>query len=373
MTLITQFSIRADGGNVSFMHTKPKFPFRSSFEKFTRPPQARLNCLYALGLLAVVSGACSSSSSSNPDSGTDGKPDGGGTGGRAGAGGAGGTAGAAGGGAAGSGIGGNVGIGGSPGSGGSAGAGGTAGGAGAGGRGGSVGVGGNGTAGNGGRGGGLGGAAGAGLGGSAGAGGRGGVGVGGSAGQSGPGGAAGGGIGGAGGRILGPFVPLATFDTNLQQWDVVGFSLPTATAPTVAFDGTVGQPAPGSAVLTIPFVDNPDSANSNEQVDFGIKLPPTDFSGKAFTARVRLDSGLSASGGAVKLVFLSDGGFYADGGFQDLLPGGWITLSTSLDDPDFADALFAPSQIVQIAVEFQANGPGPFTAATIHVDTIGYQ
>jgi hypothetical protein len=166
-------------------------------------------------------------------------------------------------------------------------------------------------------------------------------------------------------------VPLTTFDTSLGGWDIVDYSTPTAA--TAAFDGTVGQPLPGSAVLTIPFVPNPDSANSNEQVNFGATFAPLNLAGKTLSVRVKLDSGLSPDGGAAKLTFYSAGHLYAEGGFQLLPVGEWVTLSVALDDPDSPDPAYTATQIVEVDVEIQANGPGPFTTATIHVDTPGYQ
>jgi hypothetical protein len=169
-------------------------------------------------------------------------------------------------------------------------------------------------------------------------------------------------------------VPLATFDTSLQQWSFLFSSNPPA-ASTAAFDGAVGQPDPGSAMLTIPFVPNPSSATTNEQVDFGINFAaPMDLSGKTLTARVKLDAGLGASGGGAKLIIKSGAAFvYADGGFQNLTPGDWITLTTSFDTPGFAGAGYTPTQIVQVDVEIQANGATAFTTATVHIDTVGYQ
>lgn len=170
-------------------------------------------------------------------------------------------------------------------------------------------------------------------------------------------------------------MPIATFDTDLQGLAFL-FSSPGAllAASTATFDGTVGQPDPGSALLTIPFVPNADSANSNEQIDFGINFAAMNLSGKTLTARVRLDSGLGA-GGAAKLILKSGSNFfYADGGFQNLTAGGdWVTLSMSLDAPAFMAPGYTPTQIVQVAVEIQANGAAAFTTATVHIDTIGYQ
>lgn len=167
------------------------------------------------------------------------------------------------------------------------------------------------------------------------------------------------------------FVAIATFDSSLQGWSVLQ-NLPDAgTGATATPDSTVGQPSPGSAKLVIPFVNN--TAPANEQVDFGIGMTAANWAGKTLTMLVMLDAGQTATGLGAQIILKSGTSFvYANGGFQNLVAGTWVTLTVPVSAPGgFVATGFDPTQIVEVDVEIQANNTNSFTTTTVHVDTIG--
>jgi len=183
---------------------------------------------------------------------------------------------------------------------------------------------------------------------------------------------------GSGGSTAGDLTEVMsfTFDADLEGFEVgwaeSGGSQDTALqdATTLTWDSANGNPDPGAMSSTSPF------AGPENKAQLQITVSSTDLTDGTVTAWIRLESGLStdeANPGGAKLFVKSGSGYvWASGPWANLVEGEWtqLTLNTAL--PDYEDAGFDPSQIVQLGVEFETGGAaGDFwTSATVTVDTI---
>jgi hypothetical protein len=299
---------------------------------------------------------------------------------------------------AGCGGGGSTGVGGASGKGGAGGLVGGASGSGAGapsqGGGGTAGASGNGgsagATGVGGSAGSLGGSAG-GAGGSAGSPGGGGGGGGGGLG-GGPGGSAGatsgtgaGGTLGNGGSVDGGAGTDGTtaafawyFDTSTEGFTLSPFGLPgnlfgadASAPPTLVWDGTAGNPSPGSLALTGTFTDYDQSLFTTIASN-----PPVNGTGKTIHAWVKLDAGSFPSGGGVQIQASSAGDGSVFGTLTMLSAGTWVDVTLDLGAAHTATPAFDPSQLTQIGIQFSTGDPpagaGAFTTMTptFHIDSV---
>ena len=253
---------------------------------------------------------------------------------------------------------------------------GTAGASGNGGSAGATGVGGS-SAGPGGSAGGAGGLAG--PGGNAGnsVGGPGG-GPGGSAGSAGGNGGAGGGSPDGGAGTVGTTAAFAWyFDTSTEGFTLSQFGLPgnlfdadASAPPTLAWDGTAGNPTLGSLGLTGTFTDYDQSLFTTIALN-----PPVNGTGKTIHAWVKLDAGSFPNGG-VQLQASSAAGGSVYGTLTTLTAGTWVDVTLDLGAAQTATPTFDPSQLTQIGVQFWTGDPpaggGAFTTVTptFHIDSV---
>jgi hypothetical protein len=250
-------------------------------------------------------------------------------------------------------------------------------------------AGGDGTGGNsGGTGGGTGGKGGSGGTGGKNAGGTGGkasaggsAGTGGSAGNDGSGGAGTSGSGGRGGsagsgnmgNVPLAYVPVWTFDDDVQGF-AVGYSDPETLGPTSMASHTDAEGAPddGSIEITIPF-DGP-----GQTLELGVTPPaPLNLEGRRLAARVKLDSGFFGAtddpGGVVLYAKSGNDLTYADGGWTELVPSEWIIVELDLADPAYDDGI-DPADVGELGVAFSTSDTedAGWTTATLFVDSIGW-
>jgi len=246
-------------------------------------------------------------------------------------------------------------------------------------------------------------------GGTGGAGGHGGA-TGGAGGHGGGGGAVDGGLdarggtdGGAGdasdGRVDAPPVAMLsfTFDSDLNGFDIdpnptnnplnLGVVVDGGSLVTLAFDGGVGMPQPGSAHVTAMFTDY------NQLVAFRHVYQntlPINLTGATLTARVRLDADADGgattfTGGVARIYALSTPttpGFYlAEGGTVSLNDNNWHTMTFHLTGAEFIDPHFDPTDVVQIGVHIATPPPvvtgdaavppyGAPQTVSVHIDTL---
>lgn len=155
----------------------------------------------------------------------------------------------------------------------------------------------------------------------------------------------------------------------------LGGALDAAVAPTAAFDGSVGMPAPGSLAITAMFSDFNQTVNVRRLYAATATIS---LAGKILTAQVRLDPG-STFTGSVHLVALSTpsppaaapGYYFAQGNSSLLTDNNWHTLTFDLSVPEFAAAGFDPTNIVQVGVQL-ASGDSAAAVATGDGAASGY-
>jgi hypothetical protein len=139
---------------------------------------------------------------------------------------------------------------------------------------------------------------------------------------------------------------------------------------TASFDGTVGNPAPGSAKIDLQY------SGAGQVAEFAINIAGVDLTGKTLSARVTMDPG-SPTGSTAKLYIKTGPNYlYADSGQITLVGGSWSTLTYTTPsytaepttDYDITD-------VREIGIEL---GPPTLPALTVlapaivHVDTIQY-
>jgi hypothetical protein len=139
--------------------------------------------------------------------------------------------------------------------------------------------------------------------------------------------------------------------------------------PTLDFDGTDGNPAPGSLKVTVPYTD------FNQVVDVGLRFDPSmqqNWTGKIVHVKVRLTSG-TFGGGAVLYALTTDPStpnyIYTPSGWTLLLSNQWHDIALDLRHVPSAN------QVIGFGVQFGTGGPAAagvtFTPTTpvFNVDT----
>jgi len=219
-------------------------------------------------------------------------------------------------------------------------------------------------------------------------------------GKAGSGGSSGGGTGGSsgGGTGGGGVTPKFsnTFDTDKQMWQLSdyvdanyynwgattnadsGVGLDGGTAPTFEWNGTDGDPNPGSLKVTVNFT------GFKQYIDPQVNIAtPIDLTNRIIKARIRLASGTFPSGG---IQFHVSSGLTAPNAYvyvsapfinsTSLTVGTWITVNLDTSTVAPTDGrTFDPSQIVQIGIQFTTGDPyeggtPAFGQAVFEIDTV---
>ena len=168
-----------------------------------------------------------------------------------------------------------------------------------------------------------------------------------------------------------------TFDTSQQGYVAESSVADAGVPPVLTWDSTIGDPSPGSVQLTTDFTDY------NQTTDVAVTIAPlANLTGKVLHAKVRLDAndgGATFPAGFVQLHASSNSGtayIYASGPGTPLTAGAWTDVSFDLAAPNFAQAGFDPSLIVDVGLQVgtgaQPTGqtfPGP-QLLSFHVDSI---
>jgi hypothetical protein len=168
-----------------------------------------------------------------------------------------------------------------------------------------------------------------------------------------------------------------TFDTSLQGYVAESSVVDAGVPPVLTWDSAVGDPSPGSLELTSDFTDY------NQTTDVAVTIAPlANLTGKVLHAKVRLDAndgGASFPAGYVQLHASSNSGtayIYASGPGTPLTAGVWTDVSFDLAAPNFAQAGFDPSLIVDVGLQIGTGAqpagqtfPGP-QLLTFHIDSI---
>jgi hypothetical protein len=186
------------------------------------------------------------------------------------------------------------------------------------------------------------------------------------------------------GSLGGTLAPLVnhTFDTTVQSYALSNYDNTSRknlggpnspTTPTLMHDSAVGDPSPGSLVVTASYTDY------KQYVDPVVNLSSLDLTGKVISSRVRLDSG-SFTGGVQLHAGSGPSYCYAASDWMTLTPGPvWTTLSLYLATVTGSGCTFTASDIRQIGVQFDTGDApegGTFSGpvdATFHIDTITAQ
>jgi hypothetical protein len=147
-----------------------------------------------------------------------------------------------------------------------------------------------------------------------------------------------------------------TFDTGLGGWFLNTYSEPPnlvanppdgGAAPIASFDGTVGNPDPGSLKVTATFT------SYNHYVDPIINFTAVNASGKTLHAKAMLASG-AFMGFAV--LHASTGAYvYGAGTYVGLTAGAWTDLTFDLST--ITSAGWDPTMLVQVGVQFGYGNP----------------
>jgi hypothetical protein len=141
--------------------------------------------------------------------------------------------------------------------------------------------------------------------------------------------------------------------------------------PTITWDGTVGDPAPGSLKITATFTA------CNQFVEPAIVLSPTaDLTGKKVSARLQVTSGMFSGGAQLYLQTDANYGGYAKAAFT-IPPTGFATaiidLATAISDTSVP---LSPGQVIHVGVKiFSGYAPtcttyaNPGVAVVFNLDT----
>jgi hypothetical protein len=219
--------------------------------------------------------------------------------------------------------------------------------------------------------------------GASGLGGLGGGGISGSAGSMGGSGA--GGTTGGGGSVDGGAGADGTtaafawyFDASTEGFMLSPFGLPgnlfgadASAPPTLVWDGTAGNPSPGSLALIGTFTDYDQSLFTTIALN-----PPVNGTGKTIHAWVKLDAGSFPSGGGVQIQASSAGDGSVFGTLTTLTAGTWVDVTLDLAAAHTATPAFDPSQLTQIGIQFWTGDPpagaGALTTVTptFHIDSV---
>jgi hypothetical protein len=152
-----------------------------------------------------------------------------------------------------------------------------------------------------------------------------------------------------------------TFDSSLQGWGLNPYvpappqrNLAAAEAgalPTLAFDATGGNPAPGTMKLSATFTDY------RQFVDVVLNPQPLlNLAGRTIHAKVRLSSGTLPSGAGATLHVGTGASFaYGAGAYTALVPGSWTDLTVDLTK--VTGTAFDPTMVAQIGLQIYSGDP----------------
>ncbi|HVZ35754.1 MAG TPA: hypothetical protein VG963_25180, partial [Polyangiaceae bacterium] len=137
-----------------------------------------------------------------------------------------------------------------------------------------------------------------------------------------------------------------------------------------SFDGSVGNPDPGSAKIVAQF------SGPGQVAEFAINPSSVNLTGKTITARITMDPG--SPGGSTAKLYVKTGAnyLYADSGQITLVAGTWSTLTYST--PSYIampTTDYDSSDVREIGIEVAPPASPALTVlapATIHIDTIEY-
>jgi hypothetical protein len=221
------------------------------------------------------------------------------------------------------------------------------------------------------------------------------------------GGMSGGGSSGAGGTGAGMQIVSFDFQDSLEGWQFVYAEPATLIAPpapvgdagadagepepvpegvaSATHDAAIGDPAPGSALLSLPF--DAGSQKISYEVSVVNDGAGVDLTGRAMSVRIKVDMGLATNvnfPAGVKLYVKTGADFvYADSGFINIESGDawqtftWANVSFPVYPPTGAPA---PVDVRQVGIEFATGDcglgaagcpEGSYVPATVHMDTFG--
>ena len=171
--------------------------------------------------------------------------------------------------------------------------------------------------------------------------------------------------GAAGSGSTTPATFAYTFDTSPQGWELNKYvdtsrknlaEPASGSAPTLAWDGSTGNPTAGSLKATATFTD------WKQFVDAMINISPAkNIPGRVLRVRVKRVSG-TFTGGAQIHANTGSSYRYAAGTWTTIASGQWIELTLDLDAAHAADSAFDPTMVVQVGVKFDTGGDGGSSA-----------
>jgi hypothetical protein len=199
----------------------------------------------------------------------------------------------------------------------------------------------------------------------------------------------GGGDGGGNSPIVG--CPLATFDTNAgggQEGISINAYHDTGTTtnladptqmfpmqPTIAWDGTIGNPSPGSLTVVVPYTGANQYVDLQNAALFGT-AHPQDWTGAKMHVRVKADG--SFVGGVQPYVITTSG--YVFGGshtnFTSGVPVGnsWRDFTVNVSSPVTSNAGYDPKQVIIFGLQLTSDQAGASQrTATFHIDSISVE
>jgi hypothetical protein len=151
-----------------------------------------------------------------------------------------------------------------------------------------------------------------------------------------------------------------TFDTTLNSW-----TSSSNAGGTIAWDGTTGNPNPGSVKINCPF------SKTGQNVTVHIGEPKVDLTGKKITLRLRSDGNFS--GGVIFYVMSRwrDWSHYTWIGQGWGVPGtNWITMTFDTNAAKASNPNFNPSIIADMGIQIQSNASSKPT--TLWLDSVQY-
>jgi hypothetical protein len=138
------------------------------------------------------------------------------------------------------------------------------------------------------------------------------------------------------------------------------------------FDGALGNPAPGSAKITLQF--SLDGQLADFARNFGTNATSgLNLAGKVITAQARVEVGGAPT--VVGKMYVKTGATYsyADGGeSQPLMPGTWTTLTYSMPTYYANMAVYDISDVRELGIEILGRGATGVMPTVVHIDSIAY-
>jgi hypothetical protein len=137
------------------------------------------------------------------------------------------------------------------------------------------------------------------------------------------------------------------------------------------FDGTVGNPDPGSVKITLQFAVDGQLADLAR--NFGTNATPgLDLTGKTLTAQARVEAGGAPTVAGKMYVKTGETYSYADSGETTLTPGAWTTLRYGTPTYYANMAVYNIADVREIGIEILGRGATAPTPTVVHIDSIVY-